>query len=278
VPVTTSPTAPVHLIARWTLLKGREQEGIAALKRLVAEVLANEPDTLVYSFHTPRMGDPALPSLPASSPQEVVFYEAYRDMAAFEAHVKGPVFTRFVQQHGDLFLSATDVLPGKKDPSAPRNPFVVLQFLDFQAGFTRQPESSANASARPRAPANRHPSVMFEILAHDQVQLLEFYQELFGWKYEFGTGNFAYVKFPSQPQSLMGGIGQGDPEVQGFEPGRNFYLLVDDLQATLDRAQELGGSTYVEPTVVDGYHCAMMRDPQGNIIGLIEPFTPDTGP
>jgi quinol monooxygenase YgiN len=140
VPVTTSPTAPVHLIARWTLLKGREQEGIAALKRLAAEVLASEPDTLVYSFHTPRMSDPALPSLPASSPQEVVFYEAYRNMAAFEAHVKGPLFTRFVQQHGDLFLSPADVLPGKKDPTAPRNPFVVLQFLELQDGFTRQPE------------------------------------------------------------------------------------------------------------------------------------------
>lgn len=276
--MTTSPTAPVHLIARWTLLKGREQEGIAALKRLAAEVLASEPDTLVYSFHTPRMSDPSLPSLPASSPQEVVFYEAYRDMAAFEAHVKGPVFTRFVQQHGDLFLSAADVLPGKEGSAAPRSPFVVLQFLDFQAGFTRQSEPPSKAAPRPPAPANRHPSVMFEILAQDQGPLLDFYRDLFGWEYQFGTGNFAYVKFPFQPQPLMGGIGQGDPSVQGFEPGRNFYLLVEDLQATLDRAHALGGSTYVEPTVVDGYHCAMMKDPEGNIVGLIEPFTSSTGP
>jgi predicted enzyme related to lactoylglutathione lyase/quinol monooxygenase YgiN len=274
VTVTTSPTAPVHLIARWTLLKGREQEGIAALKRLVAEVLANEPDTLTYSFHTPSVGDPALPSLPASNPQEVVFYEAYRNKAAFEAHVKGPTFTRFLQQYGELFLSPADVLPGKNDPSAPRSPFVVLQFLELQDGFTRQPE----AASRPTVPVHYHPSVMFEILAQDQGPLLDFYQALFGWEYQFGAGNFAYVKFPSQPQPLMGGIGQGDPAVQGFEPGRNFYLLVDDLQATLDKAAELGGSTYVEPTVVDGYHCAMMRDPQGNIIGLIEPFTSGTGP
>jgi predicted enzyme related to lactoylglutathione lyase/quinol monooxygenase YgiN len=402
--VTTSPTAPVHLIARWTLLKGREQEGIAALKRLAAEVLANEPDTLVYSFHTPRTSDPALPSLPAASPQEVVFYEAYRNRAAFEAHVKGPLFTKFLQQHGDLFLSPTDVLPGTDGSAAPRNPFVVLQFLELQDGFTRQSErvdgvalyqiepgrlqgrwtasvpgyhgrtgielaerpgsppggpagqyhvriwapgdsiskppifeGTLNVTAlpggtdpalesyqlqwtspqspqaytglglrpkgsnqlsvsywntvppgagqvispaapRPSEKAHRHPSVMFEILAQDQGPLLDFYRALFGWEYQFGAGNFAYVKFPFQPQPLMGGIGQGDPSVQGFEPGRNFYLLVDNLQATLDKAHALGGSTYVEPTIVDGYHCAMMRDPEGNIVGLIEPFTPDTGP
>ena len=119
---------------------------------------------------------------------------------------------------------------------------------------------------------------MFEILAQDQGPLLEYYRALFGWEYQFGTGDFAYVKFPMQPHPLMGGIGQGDPSVQGFEPGRNFYLLVENLQATLDKAQALGGSTYVEPTIVDGYHCAMMKDPEGNVVGLIEPFTPDTGP
>ena len=37
---------PVHLTSQWTLLEGREQEGVAALKQLAAEVLANEPDTL----------------------------------------------------------------------------------------------------------------------------------------------------------------------------------------------------------------------------------------
>jgi predicted enzyme related to lactoylglutathione lyase len=126
--------------------------------------------------------------------------------------------------------------------------------------------------------ANRHPAVMFEIIARHQEPLLRFYRALFGWSYELGTGNFAYVKFPAQPQPLLGGIGQANPSVPGFEPGRSFYLLVDDLRATLNKAQSLGGSTYVEPTAVDGYHFAMMKDPEGNIIGLIQPFTSNTGP
>jgi predicted enzyme related to lactoylglutathione lyase len=133
--------------------------------------------------------------------------------------------------------------------------------------------SAKQASSQP----NQHPSVMFEILAKQQKPLLDFYSALFGWSYQFGTGNFAYVKFPAQPP-LLGGIGQADASTPGFEAGRNFYLLVDDLQGTLNRAQSLGGSIYVAPTVVDGYHFAMMKDPEGNIIGLVQPFTSSTGP
>lgn len=103
--------------------------------------------------------------------------------------------------------------------------------------------SAQPASSQP----NRHPAVMFEILAKQQKPLLDFYSALFGWSYQFGTGNFAYVKFPTQPLPLLGGIVQADASIPGFEAGRHFYLLVDDLQGTLNRAQTLGGSTYVGP-------------------------------
>ncbi|HEX8704736.1 MAG TPA: antibiotic biosynthesis monooxygenase family protein [Myxococcaceae bacterium] len=121
-------TTPVHLTAQWTLLEGREQEGLAALRKLAAAVLANEPDTLVYSFHTPLLGSGAPASLPTPNPGTVLFYEAYASAEAFQAHVNGPVFKQFLQDHGDLFLCT-----GKQQP------FVIVQFLQLQAGFTRQP-------------------------------------------------------------------------------------------------------------------------------------------
>jgi predicted enzyme related to lactoylglutathione lyase/quinol monooxygenase YgiN len=265
----TAKNAPVHLISRWIVRAGREKRAIAALTKLAEEVLAHEPGTLTYHVHTPIMDDEALPpALPPSIAQEVVFYESYASAQAFNDHVNGPLFTKFVQEHGGLFLSP---------PDSPGKPFIRVQFLQLQAGFTREkPSGSAQASSP--APANRHPSVMFEIIARKQGPMLDFYRSLFGWTYQFGTGHFGYVRFPSEPQPLLGGIGQADPSVPGFEPGRSFYLLVDDLKATLDRAGKLGGSTYVEPTEVDGYHFAMMKDPEGNIIGLIQPFTSETGP
>jgi uncharacterized protein len=125
----------------------------------------------------------------------------------------------------------------------------------------------------PELPANRHPSVMFEIIAKDQQKAKAFYSAVFGWTYQAGASGFAYVHFPVHAQPLLGGIGQAQKNVPGFAPGCNFYLLVDDLDATIDKAVHAGGQRFVEPTPVDGYCFAMIHDPEGNAIGLIKPFT-----
>ncbi len=122
--------------------------------------------------------------------------------------------------------------------------------------------------------ANHHPSVMFEIIAKDQEKAKAFYSAVFGWRYQAGASGFAYVHFPAHAQPLLGGIGQAQNDVPGFAPGCNFYLLVDDLDATIDKAVHAGGQRFVEPTPVDGHRFAMIRDPEGNAIGLIEPFAP----
>lgn len=120
---------------------------------------------------------------------------------------------------------------------------------------------------------NLHPGVMFEVIARDQNAMKAFYTRVFGWQYRTGSGGFAYIDFPPAAQPLLGGIGQADATVPGFEPGHSFYLLVDDLEAALDRAVAAGGSRHMEPASVDGYHFAMFLDPEGNAVGLITPFT-----
>ncbi|KRA17920.1 MULTISPECIES: VOC family protein [unclassified Lysobacter] len=122
------------------------------------------------------------------------------------------------------------------------------------------------------ASVNRHPVAMFEIIARDQAAMQRFYSQVFGWRYENGDAGFAYVHFPVRMQPLLGGIGQADPNTPGFEPGHNFYLLVDDLQATIDAAIAAGGRQYMAPADADGYSFAMIQDPEGNPVGLIRPF------
>jgi len=119
---------------------------------------------------------------------------------------------------------------------------------------------------------NRHPGVMIEIIAKDQQAMMAFYSKVFGWRYQPGTGGFAYVHFGKRTLPLLGGIGQADPKIPGFEPGHNFYLLVDNLEATIEDAVKAGGEKFVPPTKVDGYQFAMIRDPERNPIGLIQPF------
>lgn len=123
-----------------------------------------------------------------------------------------------------------------------------------------------------KTPANRHPAVMFEIIARDQARAQNFYTRVFGWRFERGASGFAYVHFPRQVQPLLGGIGQADSTVPGFAPGCNFYLRVDCLEDTIAAAVAAGGTAFVAPAAVDGYRFAMIHDPENNAIGLIEPF------
>jgi uncharacterized protein len=124
----------------------------------------------------------------------------------------------------------------------------------------------------PVPPTNRHPAVMFEIIAKDQEKAKAFYARVFGWSYQTGTGGFAYVHFPVETTPLLGGIGQAQKHLPGFEPGHNFYLRVHCLEDTIDAAVAAGGRRFVPPVAIDGYRFAMIHDPEGNPIGLIEPF------
>jgi uncharacterized protein len=255
-----SPAAPtVSLTSTWFIKPGCEEAADAALRELAAAVEREEPDTLTYLVNRPYRADPRLQSLPPVDPLSVLFFETYRNADAFEKHVNGAVFTSFVDRHGKLFIQSN----GK--------PFTFVEFLETHAGFVRTTDVST-AGAASRVAANHHPSVMFEVIGRDQASLKSFYASVFGWDYSLGGSGFAYVPFPEQLTPLLGGIGQTQPKVPGFEPGTNFYLRVENLEAAIERAVRHGGSRFVEPTSVDGYTFAMIKDPEGNAIGLIKPF------
>jgi predicted enzyme related to lactoylglutathione lyase/quinol monooxygenase YgiN len=254
--MTATSTKLVSLTSKWFIRPGREAAVIPALERLADAVREGEPDTLAYLVHTP-LGVAALQSRPPSEPGTVLFVEVYASPEAFDRHVKGPIFTDFVREHGSCFVAANG------------SPFTFVEFLERRAGFIR---TAAIPPLREAAHENRHPAVMFEILAKSQQPLLDFYQRVFGWRYEVGTGGFAYVPFPVETMPLLGGIGQANEKQKGFEAGRNFYLLVDDLPATIEAVKAAGGSAYVDPTKIDSYELAMVKDPEGNVVGLMKPF------
>lgn len=118
---------------------------------------------------------------------------------------------------------------------------------------------------------NSHPVVMFEVIAKDQARLLDFYHAVFGWEFDI-KGGFAYINFEPATMTTLGGIGETEPDVPGYERGRNFYLATDDLDANLAAVTDHGGAVYVAPPAhpVDRYRYAMFTDPEGNIVGLLE--------
>jgi predicted enzyme related to lactoylglutathione lyase len=70
-----------------------------------------------------------------------------------------------------------------------------------------------------------------------------------------------------------GGIGGGIMKSPGDEPYLTFYVQVEDVQAALDKATNLGGEAVVPPQDVPGVGTtAFMKDPDGNIVGLFKPL------
>jgi quinol monooxygenase YgiN len=85
-------------IAIYTLLEDRVDDFDRLTRRVVKQVRAQEPDTLVYIVH-------AVPS----APMQRILYEVYRDRTAYETHKRQPYVTAFEAERRPYVL-ATNVI------------------------------------------------------------------------------------------------------------------------------------------------------------------------
>src|SRR5215211_6841815 len=108
-----------------------------------------------------------------------------------------------------------------------------------------------------------NPVVRFEVGAADTQPLVAFYGELFGWDLQPIAETYTLVDTRGG-QGLIGGVGRSDTG----DPWATFYVEVDDLQATLERAEALGGRTVVPVLELPGMAFAMFDDPDGLLVGL----------
>jgi len=111
------------------------------------------------------------------------------------------------------------------------------------------------------------PVVHFEITSKNAEVLQKFFGELFDWKVDTNNPQGYGMVDTQSSEGVPGGIGlppQGDGWV-------TFYVKVDDLQKTLDRAESLGGKTVLPPMDVNPeIKLAMLADPDGHLIGLTQ--------
>jgi predicted enzyme related to lactoylglutathione lyase len=108
--------------------------------------------------------------------------------------------------------------------------------------------------------------VHFEVGAADDGPLVAFYGELFGWGLQgFSGGGYTMVDTRGG-DGINGGIGKS----RTGAPWSTFYVETGDLQATLDKANSLGGSTVMPVTDFGGaVTIAMFNDPDGLLVGLV---------
>jgi predicted enzyme related to lactoylglutathione lyase len=108
--------------------------------------------------------------------------------------------------------------------------------------------------------------VHFEIIGKDGAKLQGFYRDLFGWPVN-ADNPMNYGMVDPADAGIGGGISAGEDDQSMV----TFYIGVDDLQAALDKAAQLGGKTVMPVTEIPGMVImAQFADPAGNVIGLVK--------
>ncbi len=86
------------VIATLKVQPGKEDDFIAAAKKMIDYVTSNEPGTKAYTVNRST-----------ADPTTFVFYEVYADQAAFAAHGGSPAMAEFFGAAGTLLAGRPDI-------------------------------------------------------------------------------------------------------------------------------------------------------------------------
>jgi predicted enzyme related to lactoylglutathione lyase len=104
-----------------------------------------------------------------------------------------------------------------------------------------------------------------EVVGKDGPKLQKFYGELFDWKQNTDLPG-GYAMTDSAESGIVLGTG---PAPDGSAGWVTFYVTVADIDATLARAEALGGKTVMPKfSPAPNTNLAMVADPEGHVIGL----------
>ena len=110
-----------------------------------------------------------------------------------------------------------------------------------------------------------------ELMTTDVGAAKRFYAELLGWEMEDAPMpgmTYTTVKVAGQE---VGGIMARPPEAEGVPPVWATYITVDDVDATAQKATELGGAVHVPPTDIPKVgRFSVIADPQGAVFHVIK--------
>ena len=116
-----------------------------------------------------------------------------------------------------------------------------------------------------------NPVIHFEIASSGTEKLQKYYGDLFEWDVD-ASNPLGYGLVDTKTGT---GINGGITGTNGGPNRVSFYVEVEDIEAKLKEAEELGGSVVVPVTTIPGMVTfAMFADPEGNCIGLVSGETP----
>jgi predicted enzyme related to lactoylglutathione lyase len=130
------------------------------------------------------------------------------------------------------------------------------------------PKRAAAKKAAPKRPRLvKNEIVHWEIQAQNPSLLHEFYGEALGWDIDANNEMKYGMVASGGPTGINGGIG-GSPA-----PGSRVlvYAQVASIPEVLLRIESLGGKVVMPRTDIGPVVMGLYHDPEGNLMGLIEP-------
>jgi predicted enzyme related to lactoylglutathione lyase len=114
------------------------------------------------------------------------------------------------------------------------------------------------------------PVVHFEITTGgDLAECQQFYRDLFDWEIDASNPMQYGVVRTNAGKGIDGGISAPEP---GASAAITFYVEVPEIDATLAEVESKGGKVLMPRTVLPGMvTLGIFSDPQGNVVGLVEP-------
>ena len=109
-----------------------------------------------------------------------------------------------------------------------------------------------------------HPVVHAEIRSTDPDATRAFFSGLFGWTYSDG----AFPGYTFVDTGLDGALPTAISPLQGDSDAVLFFVGVDNVEATLEQAEALGGRTVQPAQNVPGVTFGVLSDPQGHLVGV----------
>jgi uncharacterized protein len=107
-----------------------------------------------------------------------------------------------------------------------------------------------------------------ELMTRDARASAKFYTTLFGWtREEMDMEGISYSMLKSGDRPV-GGMVTLPPEAESMPGIWMAYVTVENLEASLAQAIELGAKVHKEITTIPMGRFAIIADPQGAVIGL----------
>src|SRR3972149_8751702 len=114
-----------------------------------------------------------------------------------------------------------------------------------------------------------------ELITPDQKKSGNFYSKLFGWeKKEVDAGPFGvYTTFQQNGKDVAGMMSPTIDYTKKLGSRWYAYVAVEDIDASVAKARELGGMVIAGPDDIPGVgRVCLLADPAGALIRLIQPI------